>query len=59
MKNKLKNILYENGIDEVGFCPIDVETPFNLPYAVSFTVPLSDAVIDGITNEPTHTSKYQ
>lgn len=55
MKNKIENFLYENGIGEVGFCPIDVENPFNLPYAVSFTVPLSDAVIDGITNEPTHT----
>ncbi len=55
MKNKIESFLMENGAGQVGFCHIGDENPFGLPFAVSFTVPLSDAVVDGITDQPTHT----
>ncbi len=55
MKNKLENFLLENGAGEVGFCSIECENSFNLPYAISFTVPLSNTIIDQIGTEPTHT----
>ncbi|MBR5614096.1 MAG: epoxyqueuosine reductase [Clostridia bacterium] len=55
MKNKIESFLMENGAGQVGFCHIGDENPFGLPYAVSFTVPLSDAVVDEITDQPTHT----
>ena len=55
MKNKIESFLMENGAGQVGFCHIGDENPFGLPYAISFSVPLSDAVVDGITDEPTHT----
>lgn len=55
MKNKIEKFLLENGAGQVGFCRLEQENEFNLPYGVSFTVPLSDAVVDGITDCPTHT----
>ncbi len=55
MKNKIENFLLENGAGEVGFCRIERENPFHLRYAVSFTIPLSNAIINGIDTEPTHT----
>ena len=55
MQNKIKSFLTENGAGTVGFCRLEKENPFNLGYAISFAIPLSDAIINGITNEPTHT----
>ncbi len=55
MQRKIKEFLTENGAGIVGFCRHNKENPFNLHYAVSFGIPLSDAVIDGIDTAPTHT----
>ncbi len=55
MKNKIEKFLLENGAGEVGFCRVETENPFNLSYAISFDIPLSNAIIDGINTEPTHT----
>lgn len=55
MKAKLTDFLLEHGAGQVGFCYLTEDNGFGLKYAVSFTVPLSDAIIDGIDNAPTHT----
>lgn len=55
MKDKLTDFLLENGAGQVGFCKLKKENPFGLMYAVSYTIPLSEAIIDGIEKEPTHT----
>lgn len=55
MQNKIKSFLLENGAGQVGFCRLEKENPFGLSYAVSFTIPLSSAIVDGIDGEPTHT----
>lgn len=55
MQNKIKSFLLENGAGQVGFCRLEAENAFKLPYAVSFTIPLSSAIVDGIEAEPTHT----
>jgi len=56
MKDKIENFLIQNGVGQVGFCRIDPsQNPFGLGFAVSFVVPLSGAVVDTITDSPTHT----
>jgi epoxyqueuosine reductase QueG len=55
MQTKIKEFLLKNGAEQVGFCRLDADNPFGMTYAVSFTIPLSDAIIDGIDNAPTHT----
>ncbi len=55
MQNKIKEFLIENGAGQVGFCKLKEDNPFGLSYAASFTVPLSDAIVDSIGDEPTHT----
>jgi len=56
MKEKIKEILYKNGIQQVGFCRLNPnENPFGLGFAISYVVPLSSVVVDGITDKPTHT----
>lgn len=55
MQTKIKEFLLQNGAGQVGFCKLTEENPFSLNYAISFTIPLSDAIIDGIDNAPTHT----
>lgn len=54
MQNKIKEFLLSEGVGQVGFCKAG-ENTFSLPYAISFTVPLSNTVIDEITDAPTHT----
>ena len=55
IQEKLINFLKENGVADVGFSAVP-DGPFgNKTYAVSIVVKLSDAVIDEITDEPTHT----
>ena len=54
MENKIREFLINNGAAQVGFCKAG-ENPFSLPYAISFTVPLSDAIVDSIDAAPTHT----
>lgn len=55
MEKRIKEFLQNEGAGQVGFCRLDADNPFELKYAVSFTVPLSNAVVDGITDKPTHT----
>jgi len=56
--NLLKEQLKERGVDKVGFAflgghlPTDLE---HLQYGISIVVRLSDAVLDGINDEPTYT----
>ena len=55
MQEKIRNFLIEHGAGQVGFCRLEQENAFDLGYAVSYTIPLSDAIIDGICGAPTHT----
>lgn len=56
MKDKIQKMFFENGITEFGFCCLEKEdNPFGMGFAISFVVPLSDAVVDGISDSPTHT----
>ena len=54
MQNKITEFLKSHGAAQVGFCRAE-DNPFSLPYAISYTIPLSDAIIDGIDSAPTHT----
>ncbi|MBR2453166.1 MAG: epoxyqueuosine reductase [Clostridia bacterium] len=56
MKEKIEKFLTENGVGDVGFCTLNpAENPFGLGFAISFAIPLSKSVVDGIDNAPTHT----
>jgi epoxyqueuosine reductase QueG len=55
MQKRIEEFLLDNGAGQVGFCRLQQDNPFDLPYAVSFAIPLSDAIIDSIDGEPTHT----
>lgn len=56
LKKKIVEYLKENGAGDVGFCNIKSdENPFGLTSCVSFTIPLSDAIVNTITDAPTHT----
>ena len=55
MQKKIEEFLTENGAGQVGFCRLEHPNEFGLSYAVSFLVPLSKAIVDGITDCPTHT----
>ena len=55
MQKRIKEFLLENGAGQVGFCRLEKDNPFNMLYAVSFAVPLSETIVDGIDTEPTHT----
>lgn len=54
MQNKIREFLLSHGAASVGFCKA-AENPFSLPFAISYTVALSDAIVDGIDTAPTHT----
>lgn len=54
LQDELKEYLILQGASDVGFAKVDdSDTPFG--YAVSIVVRLSQAIVDEITNEPTHT----
>lgn len=54
IQEELKNFLFSNGIADVGFSVVN-DGPFGeKSYAVSIVVKLSDAIVDEITDEPTH-----
>lgn len=54
VQEELKKFLFENGVADVGFTCVS-DGPFGeKSYAMSIVVKLSDAVIDEITDEPTH-----
>ena len=59
IQNQITNFLIENGAGQVGFCELGGdefgENEFGMTHAVSYTVPLSDAIVDGIKDAPTHT----
>ncbi len=55
MQEKIRTFLLSHGAGQVGFCRLPEENPFHLPYAISYTIPLSHAIVDGITSAPTHT----
>lgn len=52
VQEELKNFLKSNGVADVGFAKVD-DAPFG-GYALSIVIKLSDAVVDEITDEPTH-----
>ena len=55
IQEKLIKLFKDNGVADVGFTAVD-DGPFGeKSYAVSIVVKLSDAVIDEITDCPTHT----
>lgn len=54
IQSEITAFLTSRGAAQVGFCKA-TDNEFNLGYAVSYTVHLSDAVIDCIDNAPTHT----
>lgn len=55
IQEELKDFLFSNGVADVGFACVD-DGPFGeKSYALSMVVRLSDAVVDEIENEPTHT----
>lgn len=55
IQEELKKFLIDNGVADVGFSCVS-DGPFGeKSYAVSIVVRLSDAVIDEIESEPTHT----
>ncbi|MGN1418135.1 MAG: 4Fe-4S double cluster binding domain-containing protein [Acutalibacteraceae bacterium] len=55
IQQQLKAYLLEQGATDVGFCKIDDGDFGNCNYAVSIAVRLSDAIVDEIGAEPTHT----
>ncbi len=59
LQNEITNFLLENGAGQVGFCRLGDDefgqNRFGLEYAISYTIPLSKAVIDEIDGEPTYT----
>lgn len=54
MQNKITEFLLSHGAAQVGFGKA-TENPFSLSCVISYTIPLSDAVVNGIDNAPTHT----
>ena len=55
LQKHIKEFLLEYGAGQVGFCKLKEENDFQLPYAISYTVPLSNAIVDQIGDAPTHT----
>lgn len=55
MKKQITEFLINHGAGQVGFCRLEEQNEFKLEYAVSYTIPLSDAVVDMISDAPTHT----
>ncbi len=54
LQDELKEYLLSQGASDVGFAKID-DGDSQLKYAVSIVVRLSEAIVDEITDEPTHT----
>ncbi len=55
LQDKIQDFLLDHGAGQVGFCQLTQENDFSLPYAISYTIPLSDAIVDQIDEAPTHT----
>lgn len=55
IQDEITLLLKNNGVADVGFAKVE-DGPFGeMTFAVSIVVKLSDAVVDEITDEPTHT----
>lgn len=54
MQQKIYDFLIKNGAGEVGFAKLS-ENSFSMPYAISYTIPLSDTIVNQIDEAPTHT----
>ena len=55
MQETIRAFLLDHGAGQAGFCRLEADNPFHLPFAVSDTIPLSDVIVDGIDGAPTHT----
>ena len=55
LQQELRDYLLGEGAGDVGFCRVDDGDFGDCVYAVSIAVPLSDAIVDEIDGEPTHT----
>lgn len=59
IQEKITSFLNDNGAGQVGFCRLGDDefgkNAYGLKNAISYTIPLSDAVIDEISNAPTYT----
>lgn len=55
LQKELREYLLREGAGDVGFCRVDDGDFGDCVYAVSIAVPLSDAIVDEIGAEPTHT----
>ena len=55
MQQTIEAFLLDHGAGQVGFCHLPEDNSFHLEYAISYTMPLSDAIVDGIGTAPTHT----
>lgn len=55
LQDELKDYLISQGATDVGFCKIDDGDFGDCRYAVSIVVHLSEAIVDEIDTEPTHT----
>lgn len=55
MQKTIQAFLQNHGAGQVGFCHLPQENPFHLSYAVSYTIPLSNRIVDSIDSAPTHT----
>lgn len=54
MKDKLRKLLLAEGVSDVGFGTTEDDGVDGMNHVLSVVVRLSDAVIDGITDQPTH-----
>lgn len=59
INEKITTFLLKNGAKQVGFCKLKDtafgNNSFGLKYAISYTISLSNAVVDQIDSKPTHT----
>ena len=53
--DELKEYLLSQGATDVGFCRVDDGDFGECRYGISIVVHLSDAIVDEIGSEPTHT----
>jgi len=55
LMTQIESFLIENGAGDVGFCRLNGDNDFHMPAAVSFVIPLSDSIVNSISDAPTHT----
>lgn len=55
LEQEIKELLLSNGVGDVGFAHIDNADTGDLKYCISIVVPLSHAIVNEITDQPTPT----